>query len=128
VNAVVGHFAPAVVPMPMPVVRDEVVLVRTFRSGSLPQVVVEILWHRGRLALADRAPAARVECAAGEYLADDALAKPLHCLYNERITAALVAHLHMTLVLARGGDHQPRLGGVVAGWFLDVNVLASLAA
>ena len=57
-----------------------------------------------------------------------ALAKPLHRLYNERIAAALVAHLHVTLVLARGGDHQPRLGSVVAGWFLDINVLASRAA
>ena len=70
----------------------------------------------------------RVERATGEHLADHALAQPLHRLNDERVAAALVAHLHVALVLARGGDHQPRLGGVVAGWFLDVNVLASLAA
>ena len=128
VHAVVGHLAAAVVPVPMPVVRDEVVLVRALRCGALPQVVVEMLWHRRWFAPADGAPAARVETARSEHLPYDALVHPLHRLDNERIAAALVAHLHVALVLARGGDHQPRLGGVVAARFLDVNMLAGLAA
>ena len=52
-DAVVGHLAAAVVPVPVPVVRDEVVLVRPFRCRALPQVVVQMLGDGRRFALAD---------------------------------------------------------------------------
>ncbi len=127
-HAVVGHLAAAVMPVPMPVVRDEVVLVRAFRCRPLPEVVIEMLGHGRRFSLADGAPAACVETTRSEYPSDDALVHPLYRLDDERVAASLVAHLHETIVLASGGDHQPRLGGVVAAGFLDVNMLAGLAA
>ena len=52
-DAVVGHLAAAVVPVPMPVVRDEVVLVRPLRCRPLPQVVIEMLGDGRRFTLAD---------------------------------------------------------------------------
>ena len=127
-HAVVGHLAAAVMPVPMPVVRDKIVLVRAFRCRPLPEVVIEMLGHGHRFSLADGAPAACVETSRSEYPSDDALVHSLYRLDDERVAASLVAHLHEAIVLASGGDHQPRLGGVMAAGLLDVNMLAGLAA
>ena len=53
VNAVVAEFAIAPMPEPMPVVMDEVVLVRAFRRGALPESIIKPLRHRRRFAAAD---------------------------------------------------------------------------
>src|SRR5687768_1589897 len=41
VDAVVAEFAVAPVPMPVPVVMNEVVLIRTLGSGTLPERIIE---------------------------------------------------------------------------------------
>ena len=53
-DAVVDKLASPVVPNPMPIVVDEIILIRTPGSGSLPKFVVDMGWGRGSLAFADR--------------------------------------------------------------------------
>src|SRR5262249_27102693 len=53
VDAVVGHLATAVVAVPVPVVVDQVVLVGSYRCGTLPEGIVDFGRNIGRLALAD---------------------------------------------------------------------------
>ena len=127
-DAVVGHLAAAVVPVPMPVVRDEVVLIRPLRSWPLPKVVIEMFGNGCWFALADCATAAGVKRARREYLTNDSLAQLLHRLHHHRVASALVTHLHVALVLACCRYHEFGLGGVMAARFFNVDMLAGLAA
>src|SRR5713101_6499976 len=53
VRSVVADLAGSPVGEPVPVVVDDVVAVRRARRGTLPQLVVEIRWHRYHFALSD---------------------------------------------------------------------------
>src|SRR4029079_1199565 len=90
--------------------------------GALPQVVVEAGRRRAFLAFADRAAVGDVPRLREVGPADDPLAHLVDGLDDPVPAAALVAHLHLLLVLAGGLDHQLALARVVRAGLLDVDV------
>src|SRR5262249_34214007 len=127
VDAVVAQLAGAVVPVPVPVVVEAVLVEGALRRRPQPQVVVHL---GGRLAVRLLADALAVagDPGAGEGdLPELAGAHELRGAGEVRTTAPLGAQLDDALVLAGGLDHAPALDQVVRGRLLDVDVLAGLA-
>ena len=127
VRAVILHFAAAVQPVPVPVVMHEVILVRPARARALPEfpaLFAEPLGHLHKLAFADAATGAAVVATRKGRLPNLAGFHALNAFDNARLTAALIAHLHLLFILLRRSHDQLRLSRVVAGGFFDVYVFA----
>ena len=126
---VVLHLATAIKPVPMPVVMHEVILVRPLGARPLPQFpafLAQPLRHLHKFPLADAAAPPAVIAPRKRRLTNLARLHPLHALDDARLAAALIAHLHLLLVLLCCGHDQLRLARILAGRLLHVHVLARL--
>ena len=106
----------------------EVILVeRTQRRGSEPEVVVHAGGHRAVGDHADRIAATIHDGLARVNLPESAVAQELDGLAEQRPAATLRAGLHDAVVAARCVDHPPSFDDVVADRLLAVDVLPGLA-
>src|SRR5262245_58913699 len=125
-DAVVADVAaPEVVP-PAPDAGQQVRAVGYGRRRPQPEIEVEVGGRRGRLRLADRAPALAVPGLGHQDLADLAALDLLDGLAHAGGAAALRPHLEALPRAARRLHHQPPLADIVARWLLDVDVLPRL--
>src|SRR5215813_14000778 len=98
------------------------------RRRSFPQLVVERLgWIDGPAAANGGTIVAVIRLRQID-ATDRALAQFVHCGDDAGPAAALVAHLHASLMLASGLHQQFALARVVAARLLDVDVFAGRAA
>src|SRR5262249_49377259 len=95
---------------------------------ALPERVVDLGWHGGRLALADRAALIVVPGPCRANGTDGAALELVDGLDHGRPAAALIAHLHHTIVLAGSGHHPFALLGVMAAGLLNIHMFAGLAS
>src|SRR5690606_31860519 len=126
-HAVVSDLARSPVPEPMPVVMDDVVLVRAARRGPLPEIEVEPVGDLGRLTLSDRLARVPVPRARVIDAADHAAAELFHRFDDEGVAPPLVPHLTDARMLARGLDHELAFARRVAAGLLDVDMLPGRA-
>ncbi len=106
---------------------DDVVAVRSARRGSLPQLVVEIRWHRYHFALSDARSRIGVPGTREVWSPDPAPANELQDLDEVRAGASLCAELYLQLVvLARGSDDQLVFSRIVTTRLFDIDVLAGV--
>src|SRR5262249_24556963 len=127
VDAVIAKVAAAVVEEPAPVGVEPVWVEGADRRGSERQVVIDAL-GRGRVGFVGhgRLPGA-LPAAGPDNLADGAGAYAFTSFCEVAAAARLNPDLHHTVVAAGSGKHRLALAQVVAGGFLDVDVLAGLA-
>src|SRR5207247_10796364 len=105
-NAVVPKFAGAPIPEPVPIIMYDIVLERPFGSRPLPQRIIEPVGNRRRLAAANGRALIGVPGTSKKQFAEFPSIQRSDGLNDPRPTAALVAHLHNTLMFARRRDHQ----------------------
>ena len=104
-----------------------VALERPTRRRAFPHFVVESLRRLGQLAVADRRAIGEVPGFRQIGSADDAIVKFLDRFDVVSVASALIAHLHLPLVLSGRLDEQLAFAGIVAARLFDVDVLARLA-
>ena len=127
VDAVVGQFAAAPVPEPVPVVVEVLATQRDFhRRGTGPEIVV----HRGRHGIrarrADRGPWSVGADVSQLDLSELAFADVLRGGSVGAVGAELGAALADAVVLASGLHHAASFADVVTDRLLDVHILAGL--
>ena len=122
VDAIVGHLTPTIVPVPMPVVMNQVILVGTLGYRPLPKCVVQMGRNLYRFAPANASPGIPVPATGGEHLPDYSLVQSLDRLNNLVITPTLVSHLHKSLVPAGRLDHQLGFSCIVAARLFHIDV------
>ena len=126
-HAGVAEIAGAVLPEEVPVVVEVILVERSQRRRSQPQVVVHAGGRRAVGHHADRIAAAIDDRLARVDLPEPAVTEKLDGLAEQRPAAALRAGLHDTVVAADRVDHAPAFDDVVADRLFAVDVLASLA-
>src|SRR5438552_18051416 len=109
----------------MPVVMEEIVLVRPLRSRALPQRIIQPLRYGHLFAMTDGFAMVGVPGARKEQAAELPGVQGIDSFDDPGPTSPLVAHLHDAFMLPRRCNHQLGFVWIVAAWFLDVHVLAS---
>ena len=111
----------------MPVVVNEIVLVRAGWNRALPEVVVEMFGNGSRFAFADGTALIVVPATGIAELADDAFLKFGNALAKSRSAAALVSHLHFTTRAFGSFNHDFDFARIVAAGFFDIDMLPGIA-
>ena len=127
VNALIADIAVAEVPEPMPVVMNQIGVVRLAGGGPEPEIKSELLGRRRHGFDTDAAPRFVAECARDQELAQFARVDDLGGRGPISARTVLRSVLNDPVVFASGLDGDSALVHVVAARFLDVNVLAGLA-
>jgi hypothetical protein len=126
-DALVAVVAVAEVPEPVPVVMDEIAVVRLFRSRAEPEVEVDFGRGRRRRFHADALPRLVAEPTRDGQLAEGA-GLNLRGEFGPRLRGSILrAVLHDPIVFPRRVDRGPTFVHVVAARLLDVHILAGLA-
>src|SRR5205823_6484922 len=126
VRAVVADLAGAPAPEPMPVVMDDIVVVRSVGRRALPQLVVQVGRDGRHFPAADRGASVGIPRACEVGLPDRTLPDRLDDLDRARRGALLSPHLHHALVLLLRLDQQLAFARVVPTRLFHVDMLAGL--
>src|SRR3989475_238513 len=126
VRAVVQDLARSPAPEPMPIVVNDVVVVRGTGRRALPQLVVQVRRNGHRLPAADRASRVGVPGAREIGLPDGASLDRLHDVDRAWRGALLRSHLYDAAMLALRFDEQFAFARVVPARLLHVDVLPRL--
>ena len=108
VRSIVLNFATAVMPMPVPVIMHQIILVGTFRAWPLPffpAVLAHPIGHLHKLTLADATPTPVVPTTGIEWFSNLTGLHPFNPFNDPGLTAALITHLHLFLILT-GSRHD----------------------
>src|SRR5580698_7869054 len=108
----------------MPVVGLKIVLELTSGRRSLPEVPIERCGDGSGFADADRLSRIHIPGLRVIGLTDAALVNSLDDLNGVRRGSLLIAHLNELLILLLRLYQKLAFSWIVAGWFLDVDVLA----
>ena len=127
VNPVGRKFPVAKVPEPLPVVVDQVGMVRPLARRSQPQIPVKPGGNRFDLLEADGLARAGKHPVSPVDVSDDALLNQLGCFAEGAVGTSLSTGLDDTVILARRLQHLLSFEEVVADRLLHVDMLARLA-
>ena len=127
VDALVAYITIAIVPMPMPVVVNEVFAERTHWGRSTPEVVVQSRRNRRDAFVANVWPSAVHQSAGHVYPSDQAFFEMLDRFADGNRAAQLHTVLHNAVVFISCFDHLLALVNIVRGGLLHVNVFTCLA-
>ena len=126
-RTVIAQLSVAPVPKPVPIVVDDVLSIRSPRSGTLPHLVVEVI-RRHTIGLGADGPADTAKESPSEInFANHTRMQLLHRLAISCAAATLIAHLHTALVLVGRLDHPLSFLRIVRRRFFHIDVLARFA-
>ena len=126
-NPIVGEFAVAEIPEPVPVVVDQIAVERLHRSGSDPKVPVQRGGRRFRLLEAQRLAELVVNAPRHIDVADYALVQRLDRAPEIAVRAPLGTALHQAVVLLGSRNHLAAFEKIVADRLFHVHVFPGLA-
>src|SRR5262249_30091259 len=126
VDAVVAQLAGAIVPVPVPLVVETILIEWPLGSGAEPEIIVHALGNLFVLPAAYAGTIAGDPGAGERNLAELAGADELDRAGERSAAATLRAHLDDALVPPRRLDHAPAFDQVVRDRLLDIDVLAGL--
>ena len=105
-----------------------IVLIRFARRRPLPKTPVELRRNWNLLADADGLSRVAIPSLGEVSPSDQAIVYLVDSFIVGGVGTPLVAHLHQLAIFLLNLDQQRALGGVVAAWFFNIDVLAGLHA
>src|SRR5712692_6894733 len=126
-DALVADIAVTEIPEPVPIVMDQIGVVRLFGRGSEPEIEVQVGGRLGIL-LAANAPARLATIALGDQQLSILAGMNGGNLFRPSGAAALLGAMLHNAVIAPGRlDASASLADVVTQWLLDIHIFTRLA-